>query len=145
MAAVRRRASSPSRHSLSLSHSLSRFAFSSPLLTPPSLSSLSLSLSSLSSHRRVRKAQERLIVATQDNTAILKDIGSLSREQSSLEEEMNPDNAEGDDDFERMKQQREQDRLIAVVKLQARQVDALKAEIAMLRTKGGHVYTGSKV
>ena len=95
-------------------------------------------------HRRVRKAQEELIGMTQENTTILREIGGLSREQRALEEDMNPTVADGaDDEYESMKQQREQDRLIAVVKLQARQVDALKAEIAMLRTKGGHVYAGA--
>ena len=35
----------------------------------------------------------------------------------------------------------ERQRLIQLVKLQAKEVDALKAEINMLRRKGGHVYT----
>jgi hypothetical protein len=35
----------------------------------------------------------------------------------------------------------ERNRLIQLVKLQAKEVDALKAEINMLRRKGGHIYT----
>ncbi len=35
----------------------------------------------------------------------------------------------------------ERNRLVQLVKLQAKEVDALKAEINMLRRKGGHVYT----
>ena len=35
----------------------------------------------------------------------------------------------------------ERKRLVQLVKLQAKEVDALKAEINMLRRKGGHVYT----
>ena len=35
----------------------------------------------------------------------------------------------------------ERQRLVQLVKLQAKEVDALKAEINMLRRKGGHVYT----
>ena len=31
-------------------------------------------------------------------------------------------------------------RLVALVKLQAKEVDALKAEINLLRRKGGHIY-----
>jgi hypothetical protein len=42
---------------------------------------------------------------------------------------------------EKMKAEREQ--LVSLVKLQAREMEALKAEINMLRRKGGHVYTPS--
>lgn len=40
---------------------------------------------------------------------------------------------------EAMKVEREQ--LVNLVKLQAKEMEALKAEINMLRRKGGHVYT----
>ena len=40
-----------------------------------------------------------------------------------------------------MSQVEERNRLVALVKLQAKEIDALKAEINLLRRKGGHVYT----
>ncbi len=39
------------------------------------------------------------------------------------------------------KEKSERDGLVQLVKLQAREVDALKSEINMLRHKGGHIYT----
>ena len=37
----------------------------------------------------------------------------------------------------------ERNRLVALVKLQAREIDALKVEISLLRRKGGHIYVPS--
>ena len=39
--------------------------------------------------------------------------------------------------------QEEKQRLVQLVRLQEREINALKAEINLLRMKGGHVYTPS--
>ena len=41
-------------------------------------------------------------------------------------------------------ERKERTSLVQLVKIQAKEVEALKLEINMLRRKGGHVYTGGK-
>jgi chromosome segregation ATPase len=93
---------------------------------------------------RISKAQEHLLLATRENTQKLEKIASLTHQQYSLEKELN--NTTGgsgaaDQEPALKKEVEERNRLVQLVKLQAKEVDALKAEINMLRRKGGHVYT----
>jgi len=41
-------------------------------------------------------------------------------------------------------ERKERTSLVQLVKIQAKEVEALKLEINMLRRKGGHIYTGAK-
>jgi hypothetical protein len=96
--------------------------------------------------RKERHLQEALLVATRDNTALLSRIAELSGRQFYLEKELSggggggsaaPLGGEGPALRAEME---ERAKLVAVVKLQAQEVDALKAEVNLLRRKGGHVY-----
>lgn len=40
-------------------------------------------------------------------------------------------------------ERKERNSLVQLVKIQAKEIEALKIEINMLRRKGGHVYTGA--
>merc|ERR1712185_534978 len=71
-------------------------------------------------------------------------IADLTQKQHMLEKELNASGAgvnAGDQGPAMRAEVEERNRLIQLVKLQAKEVYALKAEINMLRRKGGHVYT----
>lgn len=88
--------------------------------------------------------REGLLRAVQDNTRLLQEIAQLSSRQFRLEKELNSSTAGvhvADQGPSVKKEIQERNRLVQLVKLQAKEVDALKAEINMLRRKGGHVYT----
>ena len=94
--------------------------------------------------REMQIVQERLLQGTQDNTATLEVIAERTHTQHRLEHELNATSAGGsssDDNGSMRKEMEERNRIVQLVKLQAKEVDALKAEINMLRRKGGHVYT----
>ena len=80
---------------------------------------------------------------TKQNTDKLERVAELTAAQHRLEKELNGTQSrmvvEVGPSKEKMKAEREQ--LVSLVKLQAREMEALKAEINMLRRKGGHVYT----
>ena len=81
---------------------------------------------------------------TQDNTSTLEVIAERTQTQHRLEHELNATSAGGSssaDNGAMRKEMEERNRIVQLVKLQAKEVDALKAEINMLRRKGGHVYT----
>jgi hypothetical protein len=86
--------------------------------------------------------------ATEDNTALLTQMGTLSARQLSLERELNEGGAaaaRGLQDDAATQQQleqemRERNKLVKLVKLQARELEALKQEIGLLRGKDGKVY-----
>jgi len=88
--------------------------------------------------------REQLLRATQENTRLLEQIALLSQRQFKLEKELNATGGQMHvaDQGPLIKHEvEERNRLVQLVKLQAKEVDALKAEINMLRRKGGHVYT----
>ena len=80
---------------------------------------------------------------TKQNTDKLERVAELTAAQHRLEKELNGTQSrmvvEVGPSKEKMKAEREQ--LVSLVKLQAREMEALKAEINMLRRKGDHVYT----
>ena len=85
-----------------------------------------------------------MLRSTQANTALLESIAALSQKQFKLEKELNSSSGQlhVNDRGPLIKNEvEERNRLVQLVKLQAKEVDALKAEVNMLRRKGGHVYT----
>ena len=90
-----------------------------------------------------RKLKEKLLQLTNINTEKLNNIASLNGRQFFLEKELNGKGGgmQVADDGPTVRQETEErNRLVALVKLQAKEVDALKAEINLLRRKGGHIY-----
>ena len=94
-------------------------------------------------HGKLRAAKLTLKEATEESTASLNKVASLFERQHTLETSLNakqtavPAKEPGDERKERTS-------LVQLVKIQAKEVEALKLEINMLRRKGGHVYTGGK-
>ena len=87
--------------------------------------------------------QQTHMKVTQDNTKLLFSISSLTKDQHRLEKDLGSSGgmSVADQGPAQHKSLEERNRLVQLVKLQAKEVDALKAEINMLRRKGGHVYT----
>merc|ERR1712100_166843 len=94
--------------------------------------------------RKLKKAAQELMQVTDKNTKILTKIGDLTARmhglQSNLDDGTDETNITASADPSANKEAQERRRLVHLVRLQAREVDALKAEINMLRRKGGHVY-----
>jgi hypothetical protein len=96
--------------------------------------------------------KEALLNVTQENTELLSAIANLSGRQFQLEKELNGGSGGGggggggggavvgDLGPGARSEVEERNKLVALVKLQAKEVEALKAEINLLRRKGGHVY-----
>jgi WD40 repeat protein len=94
--------------------------------------------------RQHNQYREAVLRGTQENTALLEKIATLSKKQFKLEKELNASGGQlhvADRGPLIKNEVEERNRLVQLVKLQAKEVDALKAEINMLRRKGGHVYT----
>merc|ERR1712054_139672 len=91
--------------------------------------------------------KESLLRATQQNTELLNEIAELSGRQFHLEKELNG-NSSGvsvNDTGPTVRSEvEERNRLVGLVKLQSKEIDALKAEINLLRRKTGHVYVSGK-
>merc|ERR1711937_491029 len=91
-----------------------------------------------------KKFREAMLRATQENTTLLQRVAELSQKQFKLEKELNASGGQlhvNDRGPIIKNEAEERNRLVQLVKLQAKEVDALKAEVNMLRRKGGHVYT----
>ena len=94
-------------------------------------------------HRKERKLKEKLLDVTKVNTGKLNKIAEMNGRQFFLEKELNGNKGgmQVADDGPTLRQETEErNRLVSLVKLQAKEVDALKAEINLLRRKGGHIY-----
>jgi chromosome segregation ATPase len=95
--------------------------------------------------RAIAREKQRLVELTQENTKLLQAIAELTAKQSKLERDLNTGGSDGvhvSDGGAKVKAEAEErGRLLQLAKLQAREMDALKAEISMLRRKGGHIYT----
>jgi len=93
--------------------------------------------------QRLTEAAAELSRVTKANTEKLARVAELTRTQHRLESELNAAQSKMVTDVgqsrDGMRKEREQ--LINLVKLQAKEMEALKAEINMLRHKGGHIYT----
>jgi hypothetical protein len=80
--------------------------------------------------------------ATEQSTAKLNAVATLFERQQKLEADLNSGQASAPADT--AGERRERQRLVSLVKVQAREVEALKIEINMLRRKGGHVYSAAE-
>lgn len=101
-------------------------------------------------NRRQSLLNDQLLQVTRQNTQYLAKIAVFSSSQYQLEKEINLTKAlssgvsTGSDSVPMIRREvEERNRLVALVKLQAREIDALKVEINLLRRKGGHVYIPS--
>ena len=82
--------------------------------------------------------------ATKDNTNLLKRVADLSDTQQRLERSLNKSQQSvhsTDAGPAKTREAEERRQLIMLAQLQAQEMDAFKAEINMLRRKGGHLYT----
>ena len=98
----------------------------------------------MSMKTQYKKFREAMLRATQENTTLLQSVAELSQRQFKLEKELNASGGQlhvNDRGPIIKNEAEERNRLVQLVKLQAKEVDALKAEVNMLRRKGGHVYT----
>ncbi|TYZ67625.1 hypothetical protein PybrP1_000869, partial [[Pythium] brassicae (nom. inval.)] len=94
---------------------------------------------------KVKQAQQELkreiLRATERNTALLTRLAELNERQFALEKELNQASSSQSvlhDDSALLEQEmRERNKLVKLVKLQAREVEALKQEIGLLRGKDG--------
>ncbi|EEY67817.1 uncharacterized protein PITG_18205 [Phytophthora infestans T30-4] len=97
--------------------------------------------------------QHAILQATEQNTALLAQIAALTERQAELESELNRHQGGGsssgdsggvlsldDDEALAEREMKERNKLVRLVKLQAREVEALKQEIGLLRGKDGKVY-----
>jgi len=90
-----------------------------------------------------RDLKERLLSVTHENTTLLSQIAELGSKQFQLEKELNTTGggvAVADKGPTIRKEIEERNRLVSLVKLQAKELEAIKAEINLLRRKGGHIY-----
>ena len=96
--------------------------------------------------RKLKKAAQELMQVTHVNTQKLTKIGDLTQRmhnlQGALDEGTDESNIVSAEDPSATKDAQERRKLVHLVRLQAREVDALKTEINMLRRKGGHMYAG---
>lgn len=95
---------------------------------------------------KLNEASDELSRVTSENTMWLEKVSRLTKAQYELEDQLNTttknvhvaDSSPLDDQADMERRQ-----LLELVQLQEREIDALKAEIHVLRRKGGHVYTPS--
>ncbi len=94
-------------------------------------------------HEKLKQAKFDLKVATEESTQSLNTVAGLFERQHALETSLNSKQAQvAPKDAGR--ERKERTSLVQLVKIQAKEIEALKLEINMLRRKGGHVYTGGK-
>lgn len=101
--------------------------------------------------RELARQSERVVQARQEqqqkiaeNTALLKDLGSQRSEQHTLEDALRGSTAKivaKMSGGSKVATAADRAHLKDLVVAQQQEIDALKSEIAMLRRKGGHVYT----
>ena len=95
----------------------------------------------------IKEAQHEYAEATRENTMRLQRLADLTDQQHTLEMALNSTqgqlSAAEDTSRSAGMDEQEKQRLVQLVRLQEREINALKAEINLLRMKGGHVYTPS--
>ena len=94
-------------------------------------------------HDKLKQAKNDLKVATEESTQSLNTVAALFERQHALETSLNSKQAQVAPK-DAGKERKERTSLVQLVKIQAKEIEALKLEINMLRRKGGHVYTGGK-
>ncbi|RHY27270.1 hypothetical protein DYB32_006884 [Aphanomyces invadans] len=90
-----------------------------------------------------QRLKMEILKATEENTRLLTEIAMLSERQFGLEKELNQadvNNTLVDDGAQLEKEMHERKKLVELVKLQSREIDALKQEVLMLRGKKGRVH-----
>ncbi|OWZ09547.1 Avirulence (Avh) protein [Phytophthora megakarya] len=111
--------------------------------------------------RRVKQThpqlQHAILQATEQNTTLLAQITALTERHAELERELNRNQGSGsgsdgggflsldDDEALAEREMKERNKLVRLVKLQVREVEALKQEIGLLRGKDGKVYAPRKM
>ncbi|RHZ39397.1 hypothetical protein DYB26_009026 [Aphanomyces astaci] len=93
-----------------------------------------------------QRLKMEILAATQENTRLLTEIALLSERQFGLEKELNQadvNNTLVDDGAQLEKEMSERKKLVQLVKLQSREIDALKQEVLMLRGKRGRVHSST--
>eukprot|EP00941_MAST-03F_sp_MAST-3F-sp1_P001512 g1512.t1 len=94
-------------------------------------------------NRAIKVKKEKMMEMTTENTAVLEKIAKLTGKLTAMESEMGSGGKKREPNGpggESAQVVTERKRLVQLVRLQAREIDALKTEINMLRRKGGHVY-----
>jgi predicted nuclease with TOPRIM domain len=93
--------------------------------------------------QRIESARDELARITEQNTRWLDKVAKLTKAQYDLEDTLNHTRNVHVADSAPLDEQADVERrqLLELVQLQEREVDALKAEIHVLRRKGGQVYT----
>jgi hypothetical protein len=94
--------------------------------------------------KRIQDAKDQYTLITRENTERLQQVGELTKKQYTLESELNASTQNvsvADTGPLEARAADERNQLIELVKRQANDVEALKAEIHILRRKGGHVYS----
>lgn len=94
--------------------------------------------------RRIMEAKNELATITQQNTSWLERVAQLTKAQYDLEDQLNSTTKNvhvADTSPVDEKDSNERRQLLQLVQIQEKEIDALKAEIHVLRRKGGHVYT----
>jgi hypothetical protein len=94
--------------------------------------------------KKISGARDELSRITRENTQWLERVAQLTKAQYDLEHQLNAttknvhiaDTRPSDE-----KENAERRQLLSLVQIQEKEIDALKAEIHVLRRKGGHVYT----
>lgn len=89
--------------------------------------------------RQLAATKAELKDVTVASTEKLTTVAALFERQQKLEAELNRASAAAVTDT--AAERRERQRLVQLVKVQAKEVEALKLEINMLRRKGGHAYS----
>jgi hypothetical protein len=89
---------------------------------------------------QVKSTKTALKEVTEESTTSLNTVASLFERQHALETSLNTKQAQVAPK-EPGKERKERTSLVQLVKIQAKEVEALKLEINMLRRKGGHVYS----
>jgi len=92
--------------------------------------------------RKIEEAQEQMLALTADNTQCLQTVTKLSKQQKSLESKLTTTQTSlfNDPVARRRKEIAERDRLVQEVNAQAKDINALKAQIAVLRRKDTSMY-----
>lgn len=95
---------------------------------------------------KLEEAKSELAKITRENTTRLEQVGELTKRQYSMEEKLNVSTKNvhvGDTGPLEAKAAAERFQLVELVKKQANDIEALKAEIHILRRKGGHVWSAA--
>ncbi|KAL1522827.1 hypothetical protein AB1Y20_017796 [Prymnesium parvum] len=92
---------------------------------------------------KLKQAKQELKRATEKSSESLNTVATLFEQQHHLENALNNKQQQKIATKEPHVERKERNSLVQLVKIQAKEIEALKLEINTLRRKGGHVYTGA--